>query len=111
MPLVRIEAIFCRIPRIWVMLPVPTERVTALHPASLMPTKMVDETFGYTLSTLEEGVAATLRLAVDPALAGVTGRYFDGPREARPDAQAYDAEARRRLWELSEDLVGLRAPG
>ena len=83
--------------------------VTALHPASLMPTKMVDESFGYTLSTLEEGVAATLRLAVDPELAGVSGRYFDRLREVRPDAQAYDAGARRRLWELSEELVGLPA--
>jgi NAD(P)-dependent dehydrogenase (short-subunit alcohol dehydrogenase family) len=92
-------------------LPAGEVTVTALHPASLMPTKMVDETFGYTLSTLEEGVAATLRLAVAPELAGVTGRYFDGLHEARADAQAYDAAARRRLWALSEELAGLRAPG
>jgi len=80
---------------------------TALHPSSLMPTKMVDETFGYTLSTLEDGVAATRRLALDPELAGLSGRYFDRTREARPDAQAYDAAARGRLWDLSEQLVGL----
>jgi NAD(P)-dependent dehydrogenase (short-subunit alcohol dehydrogenase family) len=81
--------------------------VTALHPASLMPTKMVDETFGYTLSTLEEGVEATRRLALAPELAGVSGHYFDGLREARAHDQAYDPAARRRLWELSEELVGL----
>ena len=39
-----------------------------------------------------------VRLAVSPELEGVTGRYFDGTREARANRQAYDAGARRRLW-------------
>jgi NAD(P)-dependent dehydrogenase (short-subunit alcohol dehydrogenase family) len=80
--------------------------VNALHPASLMDTKMVLETFGYTASTVQEGAGATVRLAVSPELEGVTGRYFDGQREARANRQAYDAEARKRLWVLSEDLCG-----
>ena len=75
--------------------------VTALHPATYMPTKMVRSP----ISTLEEGVNATLRLVADPALDGVTGRYFDGLRAATPDRQAQDPEARRRLRELSERLV------
>ncbi|MCW2986274.1 MAG: hypothetical protein JWR63_3844 [Conexibacter sp.] len=75
--------------------------VNALHPATYMPTKMVHSP----ISTLEEGVEATLRLVADPALDGVTGRFFDGLREARPDPEAADAEARRRLWELSERLT------
>jgi NAD(P)-dependent dehydrogenase (short-subunit alcohol dehydrogenase family) len=79
--------------------------VNALHPASLMNTKMVYESFGYTMSTVEDGVEATLRLAISPELEGVTGRYFDRLREARPNKQADDAEARRRLWRLSEELV------
>jgi NAD(P)-dependent dehydrogenase (short-subunit alcohol dehydrogenase family) len=79
--------------------------VNALHPASLMNTKMVFESFGYTMSTVEDGVEATLRLAVSPELDGVSGRYFDRLREARPNAQADDADARRRLWQLSEQLV------
>jgi NAD(P)-dependent dehydrogenase (short-subunit alcohol dehydrogenase family) len=80
--------------------------VNALHPASLMDTKMVQDTFGYTMSTVEEGTEAAVRLAVSPELEGVTGRYFDGTREARADGQAYDKEARQRLWELSEELCG-----
>jgi NAD(P)-dependent dehydrogenase (short-subunit alcohol dehydrogenase family) len=80
--------------------------VNALHPASLMDTKMVQETFGYTMSTVEEGTEAVVRLAASPELEGVTGRYFDGRREARADGQAYDKEARQRLWELSEELCG-----
>jgi NAD(P)-dependent dehydrogenase (short-subunit alcohol dehydrogenase family) len=80
--------------------------VTALHPATLMDTKMAIESFGYAMSSVEQGVAATLRLAVDPEVDGVTGRYFDGLRESRANAQAYDPEARRRLWRLSEQLAG-----
>jgi NAD(P)-dependent dehydrogenase (short-subunit alcohol dehydrogenase family) len=80
--------------------------VNALHPASLMDTKMVQDTFGYTMSTVEEGSEAVVRLAVSPELEGVTGRYFDGRREARADGQAYDKEARQTLWELSEELCG-----
>jgi len=85
------------------------ERVTAnaLHPATYMPTKMVLAARGAAASTLEEGVEATARLAADPRLDGVTGRYFNRTREARADEQAYDADARRRLWELSERLTGL----
>jgi NAD(P)-dependent dehydrogenase (short-subunit alcohol dehydrogenase family) len=79
--------------------------VNALHPASLMDTKMVFESYGYTMSTVADGVEATLRLAVSPELEGVSGRYFDRLRESRPNSQAEDADARRRLWQLSERLV------
>ena len=78
----------------------------ALHPASLMDTKMVHESFGYAMSTVEEGTEALVRLAASAEVEGVTGRYFDGKREVRADGQAYDEGARKRLWELSEDLCG-----
>ncbi|HEX5619524.1 MAG TPA: SDR family NAD(P)-dependent oxidoreductase, partial [Solirubrobacteraceae bacterium] len=58
----------------------------ALHPATYMPTKIVSSP----ISTLEEGIEATQRLVVAPA-AEVTGRYFNGLREARAHGQAYDA--------------------
>jgi NAD(P)-dependent dehydrogenase (short-subunit alcohol dehydrogenase family) len=81
--------------------------VNALHPASLMDTKMVQSTFGYTMSTVEEGTEAVVRLAVSREVDKVTGRYFDGKREARANRQAYDPRARhRRLWVLSEQLCG-----
>jgi NAD(P)-dependent dehydrogenase (short-subunit alcohol dehydrogenase family) len=80
--------------------------VNALHPASLMDTRMVRESFGYTMSALEEGAEAVLRLAVSPEVEGVTGAYFDGTSEARADRQAYDPRARERLWSLSEQLCG-----
>jgi NAD(P)-dependent dehydrogenase (short-subunit alcohol dehydrogenase family) len=80
---------------------------TALHPATYMPTKMVFHAGVTPATPLEQGLEATWRLVADPALAGVTGVYFNGTREARADAQAYDAGARRQLRELSERLVGL----
>ena len=71
-----------------------------------MDTKMVQSTFGYTMSTVEEGAQAVVRLAVSPEVEGVTGRYFDRTREARADRQAYDSRVRNRLWVLSEKLCG-----
>jgi hypothetical protein len=72
-----------------------------------MPTKMVTHAGIRPVTALEDGVEATWRLAADPALEGVTGRYFNGTRPARPDPQAEDPEARRRLRALSERLTGI----
>ncbi len=79
----------------------------ALHPGTFMPTKIVTHAGVDPLTSLEQGVDATVGLATDPALDGVTGRYFDGRRESRPNPQAGDAAARRRLRELSDRLAGL----
>jgi NAD(P)-dependent dehydrogenase (short-subunit alcohol dehydrogenase family) len=79
--------------------------VNSVHPATMMDTNMVRGRLGTPTSSVEQGVEATLRLIVDPALDGVTGRFFDGTREAAADPQAYDAAARRRLWQESERLV------
>ncbi len=79
--------------------------VNALHPASLMPTKMVLEAGWQILSSVEEGLKATLRLVVDPALENVTGEYFDGLSLARANAQAYDKPMQQRLAALSQKLV------
>jgi NAD(P)-dependent dehydrogenase (short-subunit alcohol dehydrogenase family) len=85
--------------------------VNSLHPATFMPTKMVLAERA-SVDTLEEGVHATERLVREPALAGVTGRFFDHTHEATANAQAYDADARAQLWTVSEqltDVAGERA--
>jgi NAD(P)-dependent dehydrogenase (short-subunit alcohol dehydrogenase family) len=89
---------------------VPAEEITvnSLHPATYMPTKIVLEPGGRPMDSLEEGVAATARLALSPDLDGVSGRYFEREVEARAEDQAYDREARRRLWDLSLQLTGER---
>jgi NAD(P)-dependent dehydrogenase (short-subunit alcohol dehydrogenase family) len=81
--------------------------VNALHPATLMDTKMVRESFRRARTTVDEGVEATLRLVASPELEGVSGRYFDGLDESTANPQAYDEGARARLWELSERLCGV----
>jgi len=84
--------------------------VTSLHPSTYMPTKMVLEARGSSVDTLEAGIEATSRLAVDPELEGVTGRFYDRQRESTPDPQASDEERRKRLWALSLELVGEPEP-
>src|SRR3954463_3309876 len=80
--------------------------VNALHPATLMPTKMVVGRFGVQ-STLEEGVRNTVRLIADPSLSDISGQYFDRDQEARAHTQAYNRAARARLRDLSRKLCGL----
>jgi NAD(P)-dependent dehydrogenase (short-subunit alcohol dehydrogenase family) len=79
----------------------------ALHPSTYMNTTMVRQSGTTPISTVEDGAAAILQLAVSPTLDGKSGLYFNVLREARADPQAYDAEARRRLHALSLKLVGL----
>jgi NAD(P)-dependent dehydrogenase (short-subunit alcohol dehydrogenase family) len=79
--------------------------VNCLHPGTYMPTKMVTHAGVEPRTPLEQGMRATLRLVADPELGGVTGRYFDGETEAAAQPQAYDADARRRLRELSDRLT------
>jgi NAD(P)-dependent dehydrogenase (short-subunit alcohol dehydrogenase family) len=81
--------------------------VNALHPASLMPTKMVLEAGWQTMSSVEEGLKATLRLVVDPALESVTGEYFDRLSLAKANFQAYDKPVQQRLAALSQKLVSV----
>ncbi|ESX55073.1 3-oxoacyl-ACP reductase [Mesorhizobium sp. LSHC416B00] len=80
--------------------------VNALHPASYMNTTMVRQAGVTPWSSVETGADAILNLATSPALEGRSGLYFDGQKESRANAQAYDAKARQQLRTLSLDLVG-----
>jgi NAD(P)-dependent dehydrogenase (short-subunit alcohol dehydrogenase family) len=81
--------------------------VNSLHPASYMDTTMVRQAGVTPWSSVEQGADAILNLATSPALAGRSGLYFDGLKEARADAQAYDPRARQKLRALSLELTGL----
>lgn len=80
--------------------------VNTLHPASLMNTPMVEGMRRAPLSSVEDGANAVMQLAVGRALTGRTGLYFNQMTESRANAQAYDAAARQRLWDLSMRLIG-----
>jgi NAD(P)-dependent dehydrogenase (short-subunit alcohol dehydrogenase family) len=83
--------------------------VNALHPATYMNTTMVRQSGVTPSSSVEQGAEAILKLAISPELEGESGLYFNGQPEARADAQAYDADARRQLKALSIKLTGLSA--
>lgn len=61
--------------------------------------------FSFLYASPQKGAAGPLRLATDPDLKGVTGRYFDKTEEVEPSEVARDDEAARRLWEISEEVV------
>jgi NAD(P)-dependent dehydrogenase (short-subunit alcohol dehydrogenase family) len=87
-------------------LPAGQVTVNSVHPATFMPTKMVLAERS-SMDTLEDGVHSAERLVSDPALAGVTGKFFDHIQEATADAQAYDATAQACLRTVSLQLTGL----
>jgi NAD(P)-dependent dehydrogenase (short-subunit alcohol dehydrogenase family) len=80
--------------------------VNALHPATFMDTAMVQRAGIEPQSTVDEGAEPVMNLITNPEVG--TGGYFNQTRQARAHAQAYDMDARRRLWELSEELTGVR---
>jgi len=56
----------------------------------------------------EAGARVVMHVAAAPELEGVTGKYFSTSlRETAPTAMAQDDAAAKRLWEMSEKLVGL----
>jgi hypothetical protein len=70
-----------------------------------MDTNMVHRFFGRVSSTVDEGADAVMQLAFAEETSGITGAYFDQLTEARGNAQAYDEEARKKLWQASEALT------
>lgn len=83
--------------------------VNALHPGSLLNTKMVRQGFGKPLGPAESGAEAEVHLATAPEVATVSGAYFDRLERAKPHDQASDADARARLMKLIGQLYE-RAP-
>lgn len=79
--------------------------VNALHPGSLLNTKMVRQGFGDALGPAEAGAEAEEHLATAPMFADVTGAYFDRMDQAETELQARDGEARRRLMALIDQLA------
>lgn len=84
--------------------------VNCLHPATFMDTTMVRQTGTTPISRVDQGADAVMNLIVSGALAGRSGLFFNGLEESHANEQAYDAEARRKLRDLSRRLTGLTCP-
>jgi NAD(P)-dependent dehydrogenase (short-subunit alcohol dehydrogenase family) len=57
-----------------------------------------------------KGARTSIYLASSPEVEGVTGQYFDKCKPVKPRRWADDEEAAQRLWQVSEELVGIGAP-
>jgi len=55
----------------------------------------------------EVGAQQAVYLATSPEVEGISGRYFEANRPVAPSPLAEDEQARRHLWDLSAQLVGL----
>ncbi len=62
---------------------------------------------GAILPSSPRGAAPVVRLAADPALDGVTGRYFSRFREAEPARPARRDDDAARLWGVAAKATGL----
>jgi NAD(P)-dependent dehydrogenase (short-subunit alcohol dehydrogenase family) len=58
------------------------------------------------LLTSEEGAKTSIFLATDPSVAKTTGLYFDKCAERKPSRHGRNDDDAKRLWEISEKLVG-----
>jgi len=93
-----------------------TDGITAnaLHPGvlatriwnkSASPISLLMRLFKPMMKSPSVGGHAVFRLAADPELAEMTGRYFNVETEARAQPLAYDEDLARELWETSERLT------
>ncbi|SRR5579883_2893823 len=81
--------------------------VNCLHPGSRLNTKMVREMFGQPWGSVQSGADAVIYLATSIELEGITGQYFEQMQQAQAVAQAYDQQARQKLWQLSQALCSM----
>ncbi len=88
--------------------------VNALHPGSVA-TNFNDGLRGFvrfigTLNNLmgtsvEKGAQTTLYLATSPEVEGVSGKYFSKSKQTPSSKRSYDVAVRKRLWQVSEELI------
>lgn len=62
------------------------------------------------LRTPEKGAETPIYLAASPDVAGVTSTYFKDKKPIRSSNASYRQEDWKRLWRVSEELVGLSTP-
>lgn len=58
--------------------------------------------------TPEQGAETSIYLATSPEVEGVTGKYFIKCKAVPSSKVSYDEETARRLWEISEEMTGLK---
>ncbi len=83
--------------------------VNAMHPG-VIGTKLLRGGFGGMGGAgLDRGAAGEVKLALDPALDGVTGKYFDETQESHASATAEDRSVQARVYEVCLERTGAQA--
>jgi retinol dehydrogenase 14 len=59
------------------------------------------------MKTPAKGAATSIRVASAPELDAVTGRFHANGMPKRSSKRSYDVETATRLWQVSDELVGL----
>ena len=83
----------------------PRVACNALHPGTFLDTKMVRESGVRPQGGVSTGSESVIGVLERTLTHGISGQYFDETRPARALSQAYDAQAHRRLRELSLELT------
>lgn len=78
----------------------------SLHPG-VITTKLLKAGFGISGDDLEKGAATSVYLAVSHDVENVTGKYFVNKTATTSSPVSYDLELRKKLWEVSENLIHL----
>ncbi len=82
--------------------------VNCLHPG-VVATKLLGAGWGWSNGlTAAEGAALSVYLATSPNVETSTGQYFESKSAGGASPLAQNAKLRRQLWDVSEQLVGLR---
>lgn len=93
---------------------------TCMHPGAVNtrfgtnnsgPMTILFRAFKPFMRTPEQGADTLIWLASSPDVEGVSGRYYSDRKPVEPKKIANDPSARRRLWEESEKLTGLKVTG
>ncbi len=92
--------------------------VNCLHPGAVATNMGVDRDTGFGklitgmlkpfFLTPEQGAETAIYLATSNDVAGITGKYFYRKRPIPSSKRSYDKSAAKKLWDMSEDMTGLK---
>ncbi len=92
--------------------------VNCMHPGSVntefgknnrSPFTLLFRAFKPFMRSPEKGADTIVYLAASPDVEGMTGKYLSDRKVMAASEEAYDESVRKRLWEVSEELTGLKA--
>ncbi|MFX0091481.1 MAG: SDR family oxidoreductase [Candidatus Hodarchaeota archaeon] len=81
----------------------PRVTVNCLHPG-VINTKLLRAAFGGG-SSVSSGADKLIHLTLDPNVVKITGKFFVNKRVANPARIVYNADIRKKIWDLSEQFT------